>query len=168
MGHACGGASDAALALAARDGVPFAVSPCCIGGLSVGIAPGGKHGSVARGAASSWLRGTLARFLQAEEGEVEAGDDDERRQWTPASIFALLVAWADASSAITVEGGELAAARQRRAKRVIEIDRLAAMPARGGYACGGGLRRIRGAAMATSNLTDLLVGPPALLSTLRS
>ena len=34
--HACGGASDAALSLAARKCCPFAVSPCCVGKLSFG------------------------------------------------------------------------------------------------------------------------------------
>ena len=48
--HACGGASDAALQLAARRDAPFAVSPCCVGALPVGVAPGGKHGTSARGA----------------------------------------------------------------------------------------------------------------------
>ena len=56
---------------------------------------------------------------------------------------------------------EAARARQRRAKRVIEIDRLAAMPGEG---LGGVMLRLTGkATAATSSLTDVLVGPPGAL-----
>ena len=52
--------------------------------------------------------------------------------------------------------------RQRRSKRVVEIDRLAAMP--GGAGLGGVMLRIAGeATAATSSLTDVLVGPPAAM-----
>ena len=138
--HACGGASDAALQLAARCGAPFAVSPCCVGKLSFGT-----NGTRPRGAASTWLLGRLN-----EAGPAEALGGAE-------ASFALLAAWADSSS---VTGGD-AVRRQARAKRVIEVDRLVAMP---GVGCGGGMMRISGPAMAsTSSLTDVLIGPPALL-----
>ena len=149
--HACGGASDDALQLAAGRSAPFAVSPCCVGALPVGVAPFGKFGSRGRGAASAWLGGFL---LRADEAEAEARTISEGGR--ESELFALLTASADAHWTRTL-GGE-AAARQRRAKRVVEIDRLASMPGSGGL--GGRLLCIGGEAMAaTSSLTDVLVGP---------
>ena len=75
-------------------------------------------------------------------------------------MFTLLTACADASAATGLEGET--ATRQQRAKRVVEIDRLAAMS---GGGLGGRLMKIRGEAMsATSSLTDVLVGPPESFS----
>ena len=156
--HACGGASDAALQLAARRApagrraAPFAVSPCCVGALPVGVAPGGRFGSASRGAASAWLSSHLTRAAAAESGDGCGGGGTD--------LFALLTKSADAhwtSEAVGGPGGA-AAARQQRAKRVIEIDRLASMP---GDGLGGRLMRLSGAAMAaTSSLAEVLVGPP--------
>jgi len=195
--HACGGASDAALGLARRHAVPFAVSPCCVGKLSFGTS-----GSQPRAAASAWLLSRLRSAGAATElgGELRA--------------FGLLAAWADSSS-LALHGD--AVRRQRRAKRAVEIDRLGGMGqgllaqhaqhgqtwaigqglcrlgldgsrpaeaagvahgvvlgeedngeeaarcgASGGL--GGGILKIGGPAMhATSSLTDVLVGPTALL-----
>ena len=179
--HACGGASDAALQLATRRAppgaraAPFAVSPCCVG--AIAVAPhhlgNGLKGTSARGAASAWLRAHLLRAgaaatADAESGapsEVQTGEIDgheaEAESRSTERLFALLAASADASAPLGLEDGASAAARQRRAKRVIELDRLAAMPGEG---LGGHLLRISGEAMAaTSILTDVLVGPPEAL-----
>ena len=51
--------------------------------------------------------------------------------------------------------------RRQRAKRIVEMDRLAAM--RGGPAGSGRLLRIGGQAMSSSNLDEVLVGPPSAL-----
>ena len=157
--HACGGASDGALELAVRyapagsRSAPFAVSPCCVGALTVGVTPFGQKGSSARGAASAWLSGHLERVTDFE------GRDPSERVKACNDLFALLTSSADAHWTRSL-GGE-AAARQQRAKRVVEIDRLASMP---GDDLGGRLLRIAGEAMtATSSLTDVLVGPPEML-----
>jgi SAM-dependent methyltransferase len=155
--HACGGASDAALQLAVQRApagiraVPFAVSPCCVGAVAMGPhhLGDGKQGTSARGAASEWLCRHLARASEASESASDRGAD----------MFTQITAAADASAANGLEGE--AATRQRRAKRVVEIDRLAAMPGEG---LGGRMLRISGHAMnATSSLTDVLVGPPEAL-----
>lgn len=73
--HACGGASDAALELAAERGAPYAVSPCCIGKLR-------------RGAASQWLNellgeasfSLLAAWADSSPHASSAGDDERRRR----------------------------------------------------------------------------------------
>ena len=172
--HACGGASDATLQLAARRApsgaraVPFAVSPCCVGAVALGnfCLGGGVQGTGARGAASTWLLGLLRRAASPSPSD-EAGERGSSSSCSPSSLdgaasgadlFALLTASADASASLGLEGD--AATRQRRAKRVVEVDRLAAMPGEG---LGGRLMTIRGETMAaTSSLTDVLVGPPDL------
>jgi hypothetical protein len=156
--HACGGASDAALQLAARRAVRFAVSPCCIGALPVGVAPGGRFGSDARGASSGWLRAHIRRAAAA---EAQGRGVDIFKGGKESDMFALLAATADASSHLLQDPDGEGAARQRRAKRLVEIDRLAAMPGEG---LGGWLLRIGGKVMsATSAQTDVLVGPPEAL-----
>ena len=166
--HACGAASDAALALASRYRAPFAVSPCCVGKLTFGT-----NGSQPRAAASEWLLRQLHTTVGA---AAELGG--------AAKSFGLLAAWADSSS-LALEGD--AVRRQRRAKRVVELDRLAAMESAAqppasesgvhgrcvhgqplGGALGGGMLCISGAAMeSTSSLTDILVGPiPIVLAAL--
>ena len=75
--HACGGASDATLQLAARRApigaraAPFAVSPCCVGAVALGnfCLGGGVQGTGARGAASAWLVGLLRRTALDEAEE---------------------------------------------------------------------------------------------------
>ena len=112
------------------------------------------QGTRPRAAASAWLESELTRHAPPELGGA-------------ASSFGLLAAWADASS-LSLQG-DAARRRQRRAKRVVEIDRLAALLDAGGEgggspSCGGGILTISGAAMrATSCLTDVLVGPRGLL-----
>ena len=177
--HACGGASDAALQLAARSAptgrraAPFAVSPCCVGALPFGIRSLGdkKEGSRARGAASAWLG---AHILSAAAAEDEmgrgghGGGGNTLHGAKEAEFFALLAASAgsDGSAQQGLEGEaacrEHAAARRRRSKRVLEIDRLAAMP---GDGLGGVMMTIAGEAIASSSsLTDVLVGPPSSLT----
>jgi hypothetical protein len=200
--HACGGASDAALMLAAERApqghraAPFAVSPCCVGALPFGnLSLGGKKGgSHARQAASIWLEGHLQRVAAAEvqlgagEGQAAAtatatvqatagagvdtgADTSTEEERIAAQMFSLLAASAGADGSIHQGGVDEddslrtvrseAMARQRRSKRVVEIDRLAAMPGEG---LGGSMLRIRGEATeATSSLTDVLVGPPSTI-----
>jgi SAM-dependent methyltransferase len=167
--HACGGASDAALQLAAQRRVPFAVSPCCIGKLR-------------RGPASRWLR----ELLELAEPEAAAAE----------ATFALLAAWADSEhvaaaapapsvarrgAASDVPAAEAAvaahliatahtvvAARRQRAKTLVELDRLAALgegegrqEPTGPAAAPGRLLRIEGAAMRTSGQAEVIAGPVA-------
>jgi hypothetical protein len=169
--HACGGASDAALQLAARcapagtRAAPFAVSPCCVGALPFGIqALGGKAaGSTARGAASAWLGAHLGRAAAAERRASRGAPAEAPDGGTgalEAEIFALLAASAGADGSVLqgTVGENAARTRQRRSKRVVEIDRLAAMP---GAGLGGVILDIAGtAAAASSSLSDVLVGPP--------
>jgi 2-polyprenyl-3-methyl-5-hydroxy-6-metoxy-1,4-benzoquinol methylase len=68
--HACGGASDMALELARQRGVPYIVSPCCVGKLS-------------RGPRSGWLSQALAAVASSQAD----------------AVFTDLAAWADASAA---------------------------------------------------------------------
>lgn len=177
--HACGGASDSALSLAAERQVPFAVSPCCVGKLR-------------RGPASSWLREIVQRKEDASSGGESA-------------VFALMAAWADsehvlaAAAAPSVQraGGAplsgasdtpdmedddahaevakrtaaahlVAAMRRRRCKTLVEVDRLMAVSELRASREGGSetaprrygeLLRITGDAMATSAQTELLAGP---------
>ena len=84
--HACGGASDAALRLASDRGVPFAISPCCIGKLR-------------RGPASAWLQELLQELCEA-----EAADDPRRPEASTGKLFALLATWAD-SEHVTMTAG---------------------------------------------------------------
>ena len=191
--HACGGASDAALQLAARyapagtRAAPFAVSPCCVGALPFGIRSlgGRKEGSGARGASSAWLCGHLLRTAASEGRRRNRTSEDGPAQHEEegctttsahleaelttsahleAELFALLAASAGSDGSASqgqAAGDGAACARQRRAKRVIEIDRLAAMP---GHGLGGVMLRLSGeATAATSSLTDVLVGPPGAL-----
>lgn len=139
--HACGGASDAALRLAAERAVPFAVSPCCIGKLR-------------RGPASEWLRAIVA------QGEDDAAGVD--------ASFSTLAAWADSEhvaaappapsvASLATEEHLTAAVRRQRCKALVERDRLEAVHEQGG---GSGRRgrvlRITGRAMATSGQTEVL------------
>ena len=172
--HACGGASDAALQLASRyapagkRAVPFAVSPCCVGALPFGISSlgGKKAGSGARGAASPWLGSQLERAAIAEINEISedtaAPPDGARVTQIATEIFALLAASAGSDgSALHEGGGGECALRRRRSKRVVEIDRLAAMPGKG---LGGAMMMIAGeATISSTSLTDVLVGPPEAL-----
>ena len=173
--HACGGASDAALQLAAQRRVPFAVSPCCIGKLR-------------RGPASRWLR----ELLELAEPDAAAAE----------AAFALLAAWADSEhvaaaapalsvarrggAASDVPAAEVAsaahlvatahavvAARRQRAKTLVELDRLAALGegegegrpesavVHGPTATPGKLRWIEGAVMCTSGQAEVITGPVA-------
>ena len=116
--HACGAASDLSLAAAVRNGLPFAISPCCIGKIGTERTPSGRmppRTSAQRSAApsvvsyprSAWLRRTLAH------------PDD----------FQLLAAAADYGVGNTndQEVDDLELARRKRcrlSKKVIEIDRL--------------------------------------------
>ena len=170
--HACGGASDAALALASERNVPFGVSPCCIGKLR-------------RGPSSSWLRD----LLLTESGGVPDLLDAEAKADAEAEVirsFALLASWADSEHVIAAayapssrrKGGSAggdgdanvaaahleAATRRDRCKTLVELDRLIALSERreadGGRASAGPgrLHRIMGAAMATSGQTEMLCG----------
>jgi len=103
--HACGGASDAALELAARRGVPFVVSPCCVGKLQ-------------RGPRSHWLR----EALEAAQPGMGAAAGVE-------GAFASLASCADASSAADAQTWE----RRGRAKLLVEQDRVAAACEAGGH-----------------------------------
>ena len=163
--HACGGASDAALRVAAERRVPFAVSPCCIGKLR-------------RGPSSRWLQQLLLAH--------RADDPDPTTAEAKASqSFALLAAWADSehvgaavAAPSSLRKGALAGAdaatdaaaaahlvaatRRERSKTLVELDRLIGMheTAMGGGAMlvSGRLLSIQGRAMATSGQTELLVG----------
>jgi hypothetical protein len=103
--HACGEASDAALRLAAARGVPYAVSPCCVG-------------KIRRGPASAWLRllideqVAVARVPNAEAREPGEGDDE-----VPAArVFGLLASWADSEH---VAAAPVAPSTLRNAKSAI-------------------------------------------------
>lgn len=108
--HACGGASDAALELAARRRVPYVVSPCCVGKLR-------------RGPRSQWLVRALRR-AQAQPGPEHGGGGAEH--------FAQIAACADASSPGADAPTRL---RRRRAKLLVEQDRLAAAREAGSSGC---------------------------------
>jgi len=103
--HACGGASDAALELAARRGVPFVVSPCCVGKLQ-------------REPRLCWLH----KALEASQPGVGAAAGVE-------GAFAILASCADASSAADAQIW----ARSGRAKLLVEQDRVAAACEAGGH-----------------------------------
>ncbi|KAJ1622504.1 hypothetical protein T492DRAFT_1061997 [Pavlovales sp. CCMP2436] len=103
--HACGGASDAALELAARRGVPFVVSPCCVGKLQ-------------RKPRLCWLH----EALEASHPGVGAAAGVE-------GAFAILASCADASSAADAQIW----ARSGRAKLLVEQDRVAAACEAGGH-----------------------------------
>jgi SAM-dependent methyltransferase len=145
--HACGGASDAALDLAARRGVPYIVSPCCVGKLT-------------RGPRSRWL----ANLLSATEPTTRS----EASVLSSEAAFGNLIAWADASS---TESDARAWALRGRAKLAVEQDRLAAASEAGGADCallemGTAAHGPRGRrqtptasnALASSHLSHVLVG----------
>ncbi|KAG8470119.1 hypothetical protein KFE25_008540 [Diacronema lutheri] len=131
--HACGGASDAALALAARRGVPYIVSPCCVGKLR-------------RGPRSGWLAGLLG------DGASDGPGGE--------STFASIAACADAASP---GADALVRSRRARAKLVVEQDRLAAAREGGGAECRlidmglGGADEVE-VALGSSHLRHVLVG----------
>ena len=143
--HACGGASDAALRLAADRSVPFAISPCCIGKL-------------VRGPASAWLKRQLAEVCGAEQ-EVQ----DVPSEVSTNKLFALLAAWADSEHVAPVTGsaGSEDATRRQRCKLIVEHDRLSAKGERSPAATEGAGRilRISGSAMRTSTQVEVLTGP---------
>ena len=124
--HACGSASDDALTLAARHGAAFAVSPCCIGKLR-------------RGALSPWLRALLATHTH--DGDA-------------ITSFSQIAMWADASAS-HAPLGDVDERRRVRSKRLVEIDRLAALP---DVARRGQIMRLTGSAMGKSKQSDVLVG----------
>ena len=156
--HACGGASDAALRLASDRGVPFAISPCCIGKLR-------------RGPASEWLQELLQELCQA-----EATDDPTRPKASTGKLFALLAAWADSEhvtipagsrGGVTAEGDAAAATaahRRERCKLLVEYDRLIAKEERNQASEGSADRhadrilRITGRAMESSSQVEVLTG----------
>lgn len=109
--HACGGASDAALALAERRAVPFVVSPCCVG-------------KIRRGPRSLWLKRALRDAL-AQLGTEDTDSSGDAQ-------FASIAACADAAS----PGADAQTLlRRARAKLVVEQDRLAAAREGGGIGC---------------------------------
>lgn len=170
--HACGGASDAAIRLAARASVPFAISPCCIGKVNMALAPwevgleAVDLGDARGGAKSLWLAAQLAATVGG------------------LGVFAALAAAADRNSVDHGSGApadERTIRRTRRAKTVVELDRLmasaeaiasndaAALPASRPARGMGRLVRMGGSSMDqyTQSYTDLLVSPtPALLACL--
>ena len=123
--HACGGATDSALALAARSRAPFAVSPCCIG--KIGNA-GRANPSWAEkldwrggtgGAKSAWLAGQLAQAVGgfADYGAIAAAADQSEK----APKLSLGAAADDRAVLVNLR-------RVRRAKTVIEAHRLSPPP----------------------------------------
>jgi len=175
--HACGGASDASLRLAAERSAPFAVSPCCIGKLR-------------REPASERLREMIAAGADATAGE-EAEASAARTK-----VFALLAAWADSehvavapmapsiarssreshAASEAAQAAHIAASKRRQqSKTLVELDRLWAMDEwqreqrehdadsrRGRESsepAAGRLLRITGDAMATSGQVEVLTGP---------
>lgn len=172
--HACGGASDAAIRLAARARAPFAISPCCIGKVNQALAPweiglGAVDGGGVRGGAQS-------RWLSTQLATIGGGLGN----------FVALATVADSSShgSATVTDGEMVR-RTKRAKTVLELDRLMAsaeafadINAADALTASesdrsvrglGRLLRMGGSSMVqyTQCYTDLLVSPtPALLACL--
>ena len=100
--HACGSASDDAIAAALALDAPFAISPCCLGKLAAG--PAAAAAASAAMPRSAWLGAQLS---------------------SP-SEFARLARAADRSETVaTADGGDArAVAVSRASKTVLELDRL--------------------------------------------
>uniref|UniRef100_A0A7S2XBC9 Uncharacterized protein n=1 Tax=Lotharella oceanica TaxID=641309 RepID=A0A7S2XBC9_9EUKA len=113
--------------------VPFAVSPCCIGKM-------GRE----RGPWSARMR-TL--FLEEGVDDADVGNE-----------FWLIARWADSELPVGSEGQR----RQRRAKVIVEVDRLMALE-------WGGVRwMLSGPHMSCSPKRDLLVGPASAFTSVSS
>jgi SAM-dependent methyltransferase len=136
--HACGGATDAALRLAGSRGVPFALAPCCIGKLGkktsawqqkLGVVNG------AGGAQSTWLAAQLAAAVGgfgdfpalaacADQSESEpAQPRDAERSGGGGGLGG---GGAERAAERLVALAAAARRRVRRAKTVVELDRLVA------------------------------------------
>lgn len=111
--HACGTASDLAIAAAVKEGVPFAVSPCCIGKVKKSMLPGrmpalDPDDSVGRNPVISYPRSTWLKVILT------------------TSEYRLLAAAADYGVTENDADPEELVRRQRckMAKRIVEMDRL--------------------------------------------
>ena len=139
---ACGSASDAALELAHRNEAPFAISPCCIGKLN-------------RGPASEWLQSSISKTLSQFKTEAQTTTTATATSASTAeqkAAFKMLSGWADAN----LPPGTSEALRSRRAKQIVELDRLHSKQT---PHQGGGVMLITGETMSVSPKRDLLIGP---------
>jgi SAM-dependent methyltransferase len=113
--HACGSASDLAIAAAISSNLPFAVSPCCIGKVK-----------------RAWLPGRMPAVGRDEGMSVSSELSYPRSTWLkkmlPESDYQLLACAADYGVVYNSKNGdpfELARRhRCRMAKRIVEADRL--------------------------------------------
>jgi len=140
--HACGSASDAALELAHRNEAPFAISPCCIGKLN-------------RGPASEWLQSSISKTLsqfKTENLTTTTATATSASTAEQKAAFKMLSGWADAN----LPPGTSEALRSRRAKQIVELDRLHSKKT---PHQGGGVMLITGETMSVSPKRDLLIGP---------
>lgn len=185
--HACGNATDWAIARSVAAGASFIVSPCCIGKLKFSLAGGSSFSATNKdwtlrpkldakdGAKLDAAKDASAAALDAAGGEG-AGDDvtrvcqpvitHPRSRWMAAVLegpgdFAALAAAADTGHGKAVQGHATTAAAVsqlgRRAKVQVELDRAQAAR-EAGYAVVT-LAVIR-AASAPPNKADLIVGVP--------
>jgi SAM-dependent methyltransferase len=136
--HACGAASDLAIEAAVRHNLPFAISPCCIGkGLNV------RSGIVERNSVDKSITTKLPLALPTQRGSAPNGTISyPRSQWlhdkvTPEN-YRLLASAADYGVGLTTTAAydieEVTRwQRSRRAKQIVEIDRLQWAYERGYY-----------------------------------
>lgn len=162
--HACGGATDAALALAHRKRCPFAVSPCCIGKIANAGKPaphwaaelGWAGGAV--GARSQWLRKQLLDTVGGFGDYAALAAAADQSEKAPA-----LLKGADKDDDAVARNLR----RVRRAKTAIELDRLCANAEADSKKVHvvGRLLRMGGDSMAEYAKSDMLVSAtPDLLS----
>jgi hypothetical protein len=111
--HACGAATDLAIAAAVGSEIPFCVSPCCIGNVNRNRQyDNGMPASAERSAAPVEITYPRSVWLQS----IVNGDE-----------YSLLAAAADYSSHLSDDKNAQEAARRQRsraAKQIVELDRL--------------------------------------------
>jgi len=114
--HACGAATDLAIATAVRSQIPFAVSPCCIGKVNRNrqhgsLGDGMMPASAERSAAPEEITYPRSEWLQ----NIVDGDE-----------YALLAAAADYAGSLSADDVQEAVRRRRSrtAKQIVELDRL--------------------------------------------
>ena len=122
--HACGAVSDVALDLALDARVPFAISPCCLGKGLADRDPGSRGGRMPRAADQRSARPPSVTYPRSAwlSSRLE----------TPKLDYALLAAAADYG--VGDADADDVARVQRRAKRVVEHDRLMSAVERAGFA----------------------------------
>lgn len=125
--HACGAASDLSIAAAVKHGLPFAISPCCIGkvmtsrsGVGIGGGGGATHHSMPQ--ASSTNRSA------APKGTISYPRSDWLREKITEEDYQLLAAAADYGGTSSLAGDDpnesVRWQRSRKAKLIVETDRL--------------------------------------------